>query len=324
MLKKIKLFVFTVSLFSLSNVFALTQTSVFMPRYSFLESSEINFSVRVKNLNNSFLFLNFNNNCHFRFRVYKDNQLVYPQNWYETCKSYNSNSILLSKNQSIEEIFKIPAGILNKGKYYIVNTVNNFDLRQVVSFEVLKDPVLISNLGEICGGFQNIQCDVGLTCNQKDKDENQYGMCEISDLTLNSKSNLNLNLENIKINNKMENSRIGVFENQLNNNSYVTLSDFYATMYYLNPTKLYTSKSKSFITRQEALKIMVEIFYGEIPKDDSLDGYIFLDTIFSKYRKEIDFAYFEFLEKEDEYFFRPNDFLKTSELYNWIKSLNNF
>ena len=321
MLKKLKLFIFIIILCAFSNAFALTQTSVFMPRYSFLESSEINFSVRVKNLQNSFLFLNFNNNCHYRYRVYKDNQLVYPKIWYETCKSFNTNSVLLSKNQSVEEIFKIPAGVLNEGKYYIVNTVNNIDLRQVVSFEVLKDPVLISNLGEICGGFQNIQCDVGLTCNKRNKDENQYGMCEISEFSLNSKSNFNL--DSNKSYNDINNSKISFVENQLASDSFVTLSDFYATMYYLNPTKLYSSKSKNFISRQEAVKIMVEIFYGEVPNNDSLDGYIFLDTIFSKYRKEIDFAYLEFLEKEDEYFFRPNDFLKTSELYDWIKSLNN-
>ena len=103
--------------------------------------------------------------------------------------------------------------------------------------------------------------------------------------------------------------------------SFVSFSDFYDTMYYLNPTKLYRSKSDNFIKRSEALSLFVKILYGEV-KDNRLDGFLFADTIFSKNRKEIDFAYMEFLNRGDQIYFRPNDYLLNSELSDWIKSLN--
>ena len=110
-------------------------------------------------------------------------------------------------------------------------------------------------------------------------------------------------------------------DNVSNEKSFVSYRDFYDTMYYLNPTKLYRSKSENFINRAEALSLFVKILYGEID-DNRLDGFFFTDTIFSKYRKEIDFAYMEFLDINDDIYFRPNDYLLNSELSDWIKSLN--
>ena len=105
---------------------------------------------------------------------------MYPRYWYETCKSFANNRLFLNKNSSIENEFIIPGNSLNPGKYLVVNTVNNVDLRQVISFEVVKNPTLISGIGEICGGYQNIQCDLGLRCNQSNKGDDQFGICEDS------------------------------------------------------------------------------------------------------------------------------------------------
>ena len=96
----------------------------------------------------------------------------------------------------------------------------------------------------------------------------------------------------------------------------------YDTMYYLNPSKLYRSKTNRFIKRGEAVSYIVKISYGNF-KDSSLDGYRFADTIFSNYRKEIDFAYNEFLDQKNEVYFRPEENLTNAELSDWIKSLNN-
>ena len=305
--------------------FALSQTSVFLPQTSYIENSDIKFSVRVKNLKNSFLSLNFNTNCHFRFRVYKNNELIYPKFWYETCKGFESNRLFLSKNSAIETEFVIPRNTLPTGKYLVVNTVNNFDLRQVISFEVVKTPILISNFGEICGGYQNIQCDLGLRCHKGNKKDDQFGICRISEFynyeSLESAERLE-SLRNKK-DNPLENKYLKSLDqdDESKKESFVSFSDFYDTMYYLNPTKLYRSKSDNFIKRSEALSLFVKILYGEV-KDNRLDGFLFADTIFSKNRKEIDFAYMEFLNRGDQIYFRPNDYLLNSELSDWIKSLN--
>jgi len=322
MINKMKILILLFGLFSFVNCFSWSQTSVFIPKTSYLENSDIKFSVRVKNMHNSFLNLNFNTNCHFRFRIYKNKQLVYPRYWYETCKSFAHNRLFLNKNSSIENEFVIPGKSLNPGTYLVVNTVNNVDLRQVISFEVVKNPTLISGIGEICGGYQNIQCDLGLSCNQSNKGGGQFGICEYSNLrkvddldqAFISKQSIDKDYKNyLNSFTKLDNS---------NRFSFVTMSDFFDTMYYLNPSKLYRSKSNRFIKRGEALSYIVKIFYGNF-KDSSLDGYRFADTIFSNYRKEIDFAYNEFLDQKNEVYFRPEENLTNAELADWIKSLNN-
>ncbi|MBI95645.1 hypothetical protein CL656_00630 [bacterium] len=319
MLKKLKILVLICGLFSIYSCYALSQTSVFLPRTSYLENSDIKFSVRVKNLKNSFLALNFNTNCHFRFRVYKNKQLVYPNFWYETCKGFEINRLFLSKNSAIETEFVIPRNTLPTGKYLVVNTVNNFDLRQVISFEVVKTPILISNIGEICGGYQNIQCDLGLRCDLDNKKDDQFGICKISEVyNYDSLDSFRNNHKQSLEENHLESLHT---KNEIKEESFVSISDFYDTMYYLNPTKLYRSKSNNSIQRAEALSLFVKILYGEV-NDNRLDGFLFADTIFSKHRKEIDFAYMEFLNRGEQIYFRPNDYLLNSELSDWIKSLN--
>lgn len=299
---------------------ALTQVSVFLPNNFKLDSSDINFSVRVKNIQNSFLRLNFNTNCHFRFRVYKDNQLVYPLFWNQTCKSLSSNSIVLNGFADFEIPMQIPKNTLSPGKYLLVNTVNNVDLRQVLDFEVIKQPVLIAGYGQTCGGIQKIECDLGLYCDLKDKDSTQYGLCKVADLDpvggLDSQKYSKLLTGKSKSLQSQKN--LAVFNNL--ENQYVSYVDFYNTMYYLNPNKLYQSKSQKIITRGEALSNFVKIIFGNV-NHNSLDGFIFTDTIFSIYRKEIDYAYANFLQPENSIYFKPNDFLESKDFKNWINSL---
>ncbi|MBT5346366.1 hypothetical protein HOJ01_00840 [bacterium] len=319
MLKKCKIIVLLCGLFSLLSSYAFSQTSVFLPRTSYLENSDIKFSVRVKNMKNSFLDLNFNTNCHFRFRVYKNKQLIYPKYWYETCRAFANNRVVLNNNAAIENEFIIPGNTLSTGNYLVVNTVNNVDLRQVISFEIVKKPTLVSGLGEICAGYQNIQCDLGLRCDMDNKDDGKFGICKISEVSINNSLGLSRNSYNESLE---ENTLKNLNEkNEIKEDSFVSLNDFYDTLYYLNPTKLYRSKSNNFIKRAEALSLFVKIFYGEV-NDNRLDGYLFADTIFSKHRKEIDFAYLEFLNRGEQIYFRPNDYLLNSEFYKWINSLN--
>ena len=311
-MKKIFLFILLVT-FANSAFASYTQTSVFLPFSHFYEDQEIKFSIRVKNPTYKVSLLNFNTSCHMRYRIYKDNQLVFPSNLLGTCFGFNSNKIILNPMDAIEHEFRIPEHTFSTGKYLIVSTVNNVDLKQVRAFEVIKRPKLIAKIGETCGGFANIQCASGLTCNQGSKESTSFGYCEISDINIITNIN-GTSYGKINLDEQIQK------RSETKNDQNVTKSEFLGVLSSMKPNLNSSTKSLEYITKEFAIKTLINSFYKDQLKP-SLDGFYFVDTIFSDAQKEIDFAYENKIINTQGLFFYPNSYLKWSELNEWIKNL---
>ena len=295
-----------------------TQTSVFLPFNQYFPDQELKFSIRIKNPSYRLNLLEFNTNCHMRFRIYKDQQLVFPSNLAGTCFGFPSNKILLEPMQAVEHEFKVPLKDFSPGKYLIVSTVNNQDLLQVRGFEVSKRPVLESSVKETCGGPALIKCKDGLICNLKGKNENDFGYCEISSVYSfkeNGKTFLRSNkLEEIK-------PKINSKNFKKNESVFVKRSEFLNLISYLSPLQKYSTTSKELsITKEEGINILINSLYKDKLKP-SLSGFYFVDTIFSDANKEIDLAYELGLIDDQGIYFYPKSLLKWSDLNKWIKNL---
>jgi len=260
----------------------------------------------------------------------------------------------LSPKDSREIEFRIPANSLEPANYLIVSTVNEVDLLQVASFEVFAKPKLVAKLGQTCGGYQNISCARGLYCDLDGKEGLQYGICKLSyiDTRFLEANTIRPNLEGGRTSSRIDrvnNEQIGVqkvefdilsnqlspsrntntnseaffvpnLQNGLDSKYFVSRSEFYSALHFLNPNIVLSSSSNKFISRQEAIYLFIKTQYSHgIPRQ--LDGFHFVDTIFSPYQKSIDFAYENNLLVKNSRYFRPKDFLSWDEFDFWRASL---
>jgi len=297
----------------------------------FYQDESVNIALKYKNTNRDMQIVSFRSECHSSFRIYNDKmQQVYPLSRDEVkCVNFSKKFVALAPNQNLVFRLSVDADMLPTGKYFIQGLVSGFRPGQLVGFEVLKKPIIDSDLGKPCGTAVNKACGFGLTCSYENSSIVNLGVCVNSGTNLatsgvaqrNSVPVLSANVNSIdklQINQKFDNLQVSKLDNlEYFSSDPLSVTEFKELVFNKTFQKIDVADSQNLLTKQLAAYVLYFYLYSK-KTPMSLSGMFFLDTIGSKYVDYIDAcASLGVISMKDKYFY-PYDLVTRGEVVSMI------